>query len=342
MGGGALDRLRASNPEAVVERMLGPLPASETAHHRDQPPGRDAAVDAALRCLTAKHYLLDGRPVDRAITEGLRHAVAACYDRAAPLRLSISIGCFKSPRLATAPYADWSEFLHLRYMLSRAAELADIHPFGVELAYVLLDLSTAEIAGVSSRHARIYRGSFEALARHLSAGLRPDVRLAVLLLSELVGADEYEARMGKSLARVHEAWRDLPQERIDVEMDKSRRAHLHVGDADDAALEDAARRHMALLSLLPELAYYREPGRVHLLLRKHQGDVQRWLGQKSYRNSIVQFWIGSGCVAVSSDRRCTATILSPNQLAARRLVASIDGFPPPAGNPNLRAVPVYA
>jgi hypothetical protein len=342
MGGGALDRLRASSPEAVVERMLGPLPATRDAARRGEPAGRDAVLDAVLRCVTAKPYLLDGRPVDGAIADGLRLAAATCYDRGAPLCLSISMGCFKSPRLASAPYADWSEFLHLRYMLSRAAELADIHPYGVELSYVLLDLSTAEIAGVSRRHAAEYRASFEALAAHLSAGLRPDVTLTTTPFSALVGPHEYEERMRQHLACVCEAWRDLPPDRIRGELDKSRRAHLHVDGAGEMVVEQAAMRHMALLRMLPELAFYRDPARVHLLLRKHQGDVQRWLGQKSYRNSIVQFWIGSGCVAVSSDRRCTATILSPNQLAARRLVASIDGFPPPARNPNLRAVPVYA
>lgn len=342
MGGGALDRLRASSPEAVVERMLGPLPASRDATPRGEPAGREEVLDEVLRCLTAKPYLLDGRPVDDTIADGLRLAVATCYDRAVPLCLSISMGCFKSPRLASAPHADWSEFLHLRYMLSRAAELADIHPFGVELSYVLLDLSTAEIAGVSGRQAGEYRASFEALVAHLSAGLRPDVTLTTIPFSALLGPGEYEERMREHLACVREAWRHLQPDRIRAELDKSRRAHLHVEGADEVVVEQAAMRHMALLRMLPELSYYREPARVHLLLRKHLGDVQRWLGQKSYRNSIVQFWIGSGCVAISSDRRCTATILSPNQLAARRLVASIDGFPPPARNPNLRSVPVYA
>lgn len=341
MGGWALERIRASRPESVVEQMLGPVPATETRAARVQASDRRVVLDATLQCLLAKHYLLDGRPVDRAISDSVRLAIATCYDLAVPLRLSISIGSFKSPRLASAPYADWSEFLHLRYMLSRAAELADIYPFGVALSYVLLDLTTDEIAGVSSQRAREYRASFEELVGHLSAGLRPDVTLTCTPLSGLVGPDEYEERMRAGLACVCADWRSLPPDRIRIEMDKSRRAHLHVDGADDETVERAAKLHMTLLRLLPELAYYRDPARVHILLRRHQGDVQRWVSQKSYRNSIVQFWIGSGCVAISSSR-CSATILSPNQLAARRLIASIDGFAPPLPNPNLRTVPVYA
>jgi len=337
-----MERIRASSPESVVEQMLAPVPAGAVTASRTEPADRHVVLDGALSRLTAKRYLLDGRPVDQTVADGVRLALATCYDRAVPLRLSISIGCFKSPRLATAPHADWSEFLHLRYMLSRASELADVYPFGVELSYVLLDLTTDEIAGVGSPQAAAYRASFEALAGHLSAGLRPDVTLVSTPLSDLVGRDEYEERLRENLARVCAAWRELPGERISAELDRSRRAHLHVDGAGEATVEHAARLHMALLRTLPELAYYRDPARVHLLLRKHRGDVQRWLGQKSYRNSIVQFWIGSGCVARIADRGCTATILSPNQLAARRLIASIDGFPPPARNPNLCAVPVYA
>jgi hypothetical protein len=341
MGGGAAERIRASRPESVVEQMLAPVTVDD-GDARARSAGREATLDATLRCLTAKHYTLDGRPVGHTILGSVRLAVAACYDRAAPLRLSLSIGCFKSPRLASAPYADWSEFLHLRYMLSRACELAGIYPFGVEVSYVLLDLSTDEIAGISRERAQDYRASFEALVEHLSSDVRPDVSLNSAPLSSLVDSVDYEEAMRDSLDCVCAMWRDLPAERISAEMDKSRRAHLHVENAGESLVEQAAQRHMALLRLLPELDYYRDPGRVHILLRRHQGDVQRWLGQKSYRNSIVQFWIGSGCVAFSSTERCSATILSPNQLAARRLVGSIDGFPPPVANPNLRAVPVYA
>jgi hypothetical protein len=324
--------------------MLAPLPtggAGDGPAADRRPADRRTVLDATLRCLIARQYMLDEKPVDQGLSDCVGNAVAVCYDSAAPLRLSISLGSFKSPRLGTAPYADWSEFLHLRYMLVRASELAAVYPFGVELSYVLLDLSTVEIASISAQHARQYRASFEDLARHLVTGVRSDVALRCVPLSRLVSPDEYEERMKESLTSVRADWQDLSPEKVSAEMDKSRRAHLHLDGADDATLEQAAKTHLALLKTLTRLAYYRDPARVHILLRKNQGDLRGWLSQKSYRNSIVQFWVGSGCVVIRSKRRCSATILSPNQLASRRLIGSIDAFSPPVENPNLRAVPIY-
>jgi hypothetical protein len=226
-------------------------------------------------------------------------------------------------------------------MLSRTSELADIYPFGVELSYVLLNLSTEELACIGSQQAADYRSSFEDLIRYFSHDLRPDVTLSSTPLSELVGADGYQERMQESLASVNAAWQNLLPEQVQSEMDKSRRAHLHVGGVDDAVIERAAKLHRALCGMLPELAYYRDPGRVHILLRKNQGDVQRGLSQKSYRNSIVQFWVGSGCIVQNSSHQYSATILSPTQLAARRMTGSINVFPAPVSNPNLRAMPIY-
>jgi hypothetical protein len=324
--------------------MLAPLhaPGAGDGPAADRRPGdRQAVLDATLGFLTARQYMLDEKPVDQGLSARVRDGVALCYDSAAPLPLSISLGSFKSPRLGTAPYADWSEFLHLRYMLVRASELAAVYPFGVELSYVLLDLSTVEIASISAQHSREYCASFEDLARHLVSGVGSDVVVRCMPLSRLVGQDEYEERMKESLTSVCADWQRLSPEKVSAEMDKSRRAHLHVDGADDATLERAAKTHLALLKTLPRLAYYRDPARMHILLRKNQGELQGWLSQKSYRNSIVQFWVGSGCVVIRSKGRCSATILSPNQLASRRLIGSIADFSPPVENPNLRAVPIY-
>jgi hypothetical protein len=336
-----VERIRASRPESVVERLLRKIPAHEKVAPRATAADRDAVLTATFGCLMARNYMLDGSAIAKATLEDVQCAVATCYDRAVPLRLSISLGSFKSPRLTSAPYADWSEFLHLQYMLSRTSELADIYPFGVELSYLLINLSTEEIACIGSQQAADYRCSFEELIRYFSDGLRPDVTLVSTALSELVGSHEYDERMRESLACVNAAWLNLSPEQVRCEMDKSRRAHLHVGGADHAVIERAAKQHRALWRMLPKLAYYRDPGRVHILLRKNQGDVQRALSQKSYRNSIVQFWVGSGCIVQNSSRRYTATILSPTQLTARRMTGSINVVPPPARNPNFRAVPVY-
>jgi hypothetical protein len=334
-------RIRACSPEAVVEQLLGQIPAHRDVAPRATPADRNTALAATLRCLMAKPYMLDRGAVEKARLEDVQCAVATCYDRAVPLRLSISFGSFKSPRLASAPYVDWSEFLHLQYMLSRTSELADIYPFGVELSYVLVDLSLEEMAGIGIQQAADYRASFEELIRYFSNGLRPDVTLTSTPLSELVGADEYEERMQESLACVNAAWKNLSPEQVRNDMDKSRRAHLHVGDVDEAMIERAAKLHRAQLGMLPKLAYYRDPGRVHILLRKNQGDFGRGLSQRSYRNAVVQFWIGSGCIVQNSSQQYSATILSPTQLAARRMTGSIEVCPPPVRNPNLRAVPVY-
>jgi hypothetical protein len=340
VAGSVVERIRACRPEFVVEQLLGQLPAREDAAPRVARPDRNTVLAATRSCLMAKRYMLNGNAAEKATDGDARCAVATCYDRGVPLRLSISLGSFKSPRLASAPYADWSEFLHLQYMLSRALELADIYPFGVELSYVLLNLCTEEMSRTSSQQAADYRTSFEELIRYFSDGLRPDVTLSSMPLSELVGSDEYEERMQESLACVNAAWQNLLPDQIHCEMAKSRRAHLHVA-ADDATIERAAKLHRALWGMLPKLAYYRDPGRVHILLRKNQGDVQRGLSQKSYRNSIVQFWVGSGCIVQKSNQQYSATILSPTQLACRRMTGLIDVCPPPVRNPNLRAVPVY-
>jgi hypothetical protein len=64
VAGKAVERIRASRPESVIEQLLGNIPGHEGVTVRPVSADRDAVLAATLRCLMAKHYMLDRSAVE--------------------------------------------------------------------------------------------------------------------------------------------------------------------------------------------------------------------------------------------------------------------------------------
>jgi hypothetical protein len=331
--------LAVDDADVWLQRLLQQSRAPEkTGETPDRRPAL-CAVAATCLCLTAKRHTVDKKPVAPAVSKRVQRAVELRYAARSPLELVLPFGCYKHPSLPSAPEGDWAEYLHLHYMLARATDVAQVYPFGVRLRYVLLDLQLTELTGLPAATALRYVGSFRRLLdearRHY-----PAVEAEASLLSGVVDREEYEARLGPAMDRVDRIWAaSLPEWRAGELAKAARNRPCLAGDG-QAQLERSAKLHLAVVEVLNELDCIRGPAQLPILLRKPGGACSTWLPLKSCRTSIVQFWVGRGCV-VQRHGHTSLTILGRSQMAASRLVGHVLAPRPPAGIDTLRQVPIY-
>jgi hypothetical protein len=227
-----------------------------------------------------------------------------------PIHFTIPTGGYKKWQFQSAPFVDWSEFFHLRFMFEYFAPILKVYKPGIILDY----FSNAWLIKVISHYTQSdldkYATSFKKLIDLFKPSFPSNLQVRYKVVAEQVPEETLVKRILKNRSMVECEWKELAKEEQQIRLKSSERNMRWDLLEKDKKLSNVEKEkviyegkiiHDSLLKggWNNDLDYLFNNNRIPIIHRKTK---VKFLHIATCSGAFVQFWVGTGLLEKRGDR----------------------------------------
>ncbi|MCX7955500.1 MAG: hypothetical protein N2593_00080 [Patescibacteria group bacterium] len=235
------------------------------------------------------------------ISKRLKEKIHRILKNKEDLKINITFGSYKKNFFPSFPFIDWAEVFHISFILKIAKKIKKIFDKKIIIEYTLQDLFLEKIIKIEEENILNYKLSFLKLINFFNNEIlkNEDILITCKNFSEIFDKKKYFLEFEKKLSELKKSFIYNPKNSIVIEMIK--RAKRNWGDISEKEAFEKSLIHLAYIKTQMNSDFYKDEKKFFLIFRKNFDDPN-WLPFKSFLNSLIQFWVGYGCLLKNKNK----------------------------------------